>query len=43
VVTGQHLEGTQAEMKENQVAINKLYEKRFGDSEPKKAEKKTAT
>ena len=40
VVTGQHLEGTQAEMKENQVAINKLYEKRFGDSEPKKAEKK---
>lgn len=38
VVTGQHVEGTPKEIKENQEAINKLYEKRFGAD--KKEEKK---
>jgi putative DNA primase/helicase len=38
VVTGQHIEGTPIEIKENQEAINKLYEKRFGAD--KKEDKK---
>jgi len=40
VVTGQHIEGTPAEIQENQEAINKLYKKRFGYSEQKKTENK---
>jgi putative DNA primase/helicase len=39
VVTGQHIEGTPTEIKENQEAINKLYKNRFG--EDKKEEKKS--
>ena len=39
MVTGQHIESTQAEMKENQETINKLYEKRFGEN--KKEDKKS--
>jgi len=39
IVTGQHIEGTPREITENQEAINKLYEKRFG--EEKKEEKKS--
>ena len=38
VVTGQNIEGTPKEIKENQEAINKLYDKRFGSSEQKKTE-----
>src|SRR5664280_2090394 len=39
IVTGQHIKGTPREITENQEAINKLYEKRFG--EEKKEEKKS--
>jgi putative DNA primase/helicase len=40
VVTGSHIKGSPAKIRENQKAINELYKKRFGENEPKKKENK---